>query len=473
VTRALAKRTAPRGGPPAPRAVPSTPRPSATRVAPKISAAGARSGDCVTIGVADASEVHSLGRPSELYGPGVVTYRPGVTLGALASLADALGLRQLWLTPAALEACGLPADVGRRPYRVRHPFLEAPGRAVPEGQTALAPRLSCWGGGLAPFELLVPQWDAHSPWRALTYAPALLAELVDFTDATAMLWRGSGAVTSDAWLRTYYGKRLEPMDWPPPAEEDLEPDLRTTREPFPTEARARYLAAFDVNGMYLSAASSLALPAGQYVHRPPIEVVWRARPGYWHFAGRWVTTPTAAALAPGFPGAPGEVYDDAYAWLDYHRYLEPWYRTLRDGRERLLETGAGVALQALKAVYREGVGRFGSVNRTRERDPLYLPYWRQAVQAEARTRLERHIAALGQAPVAVEVDCLYFLTNYRNPGLLARGLGLTLGSGLGRFRFVGSARARDAREALALPTLRERLACLRGLVSERGSDAAQ
>jgi hypothetical protein len=317
----------------------------------------------------------------------------------------------------------------------------------------------------------VPQWDHHSPWRPLIYAPALLAEVCDFVAATGMLWRGTGAVTSDAWLRTYYGKRLEPVDWPPPAEDDLEPDIRTTREADEREGHARNLLAFDVNGMYLSAASSLALPAGQYIEECHASLE-PARPGYWRTVWpegpRWITTPTARSFL-----WPLTARLEAYTWPESHRYLEPWYRTLRDGRAYLLATGAGVALDALKAVYREGVGRFGSVNRSRERDPLYLPYWRHAVQAEARTRLERHVATLSQAPVAVDVDCLYFLTSARNPARFAKALGLTLGDGLGRFRFVGSAKARDAREALRLPLVRDRLACLRELVKGGGPRADQ
>jgi hypothetical protein len=407
--------------------------------------------------------VYTLGRPSEVYSPAVVTYYPAPNLGTLADLAAGLGLRQLWLTPAALEALGLPAELPAKGGP--HPFLEHADRAVPVRQTALAPRLACWGARKAAFELLVPAWDRRSPWRPLTYAPALLAELVDFTDATGMLWKGSGAVTSDAWLRAYYGQKLEPMEWPPPAADTrLEPDLLTARQPLEGERRARALMAFDVNGMYLSAASSLSLPAGRYtpdVYDPP-----PFRPGYWKLPTGWATTPTVVAGAWGF-GSRLEVY----LWPESHRWLEPWYRTLRDGRTRLLESGAGVALAALKAVYREGVGRFGSVNRSSVDDPLYLPYWRHAVQAEARTRLERHVAALAVPPVAVDVDCLFFLTSSRSPARFARAAGLTLGDGLGRFRFVGMARGRDAREALAGPNTNAVIDALRALVKGGGGDA--
>jgi len=430
----------------------------APRAGSKHNSGPRRSGECSTIGVLDGSLLHMLGRivSSEL--------GPDVNLGGLAYGAGNVGLRQLWLTPSALAAIGLPAELGRLfGSNAGHPFLEAPGRAVPAAQTALAPRLSCWGGGLPPFELLVPAWDRGSPWRALTYAPALLAELVDFTDATGMLWKGSGAITSDAWLRTYYGRRLSLMEWPPPAlEGGLEPDLHFYRAPEGPELRASHLMAFDVRGMYLSAASSLALPAGQY-SQGFTSNLGGPFPGYWRVpdgAGGWhyVTTPTAEAALVNYLTTAG------YYWPESHRYLEPWYRTLRDGRARLMASGAGVALEALKAVYRQGIGRFGSTARTRPDDPLFLPYWRHAVQAEARTRLERRIAALTQRPAAVDVDCLYFLTSARSPERFAARVGLTLGDGLGRFRFVGLAPGREGRSALAEPSAHAALVALRGLV---------
>ena len=433
---------------------------AATRAALDVSRAAKRIGACGTVAVLDGLNLHALGRASVPHGLG-----PGANLCTCSALARDGGLRQLWLTPAALEALGLPVELPAKPGP--HGFLEHFGTA-PASQIALAPRLSAWGaGGSWALEVLVPSWDRRSPWRRLTYAPALLAELVDFVDATGMLWKGSGAVTSDAWLRAYYGAKLERLEWPPPAADaNLEPNLLTARRPLEDEARARWLMAFDVNGMYLSAASSLALPAGQYAHED--EAPASPRPGYWHLATGWAATPTMRAFP--WPFAP-EL--EAYTWAESHRYLEPWYRTLRDGRTRLLETGAGVALAALKSVYREGVGRFGSVARTRSDDPLYVPYWRHAVQAEARTRLERHVAGLSQSPVAVDVDCLFFLTAARKPERFARALGLRLGDGLGAFRFVGMAPAREAREALEEPNIHGAVKALRELVKMGDDNAAK
>ena len=432
----------------------------APRAGSKHSATRARDGGCFTLGVLDGGNVLALGRCPCAFSPA----HDGASLGTLAELAADLGHRQLWLTPAALEALGLPVALGQlRGALAGHPFLEAAGRIVPAGQRALAPRLSCWGGDWPPFELFVPAWDKGSPWTSLTFAPALLAELVDFTDATGMLWKGSGAITSDAWLRAYYGNRLAAMDWPPPAlDGNLEPDLHWHRLPLEGELRASRLMAFDVRGMYLSAASSLALPAGQYVHGRRSDATPASVPGYWRCGSTWRSTPSALRWREATAGR--YRWDESYTWPESHRYLEPWYRTLRDGRARLMASGAGVALEALKAVYRQGVGRFGSVARSKPDDPLFVPYWRHAVQAEARTRLERRIAGLSQQPAAVDVDCLYFLTSARSPERFAERVGLTLGDGLGRFRFVGEAPGRIAREALAEPNARAALATLRGLV---------
>jgi len=452
--------------PPQPGRRPSPDGARATRASHNTSRTFFRGGDCLAIGVLDGELLHALGRPAVPHGLG-----PASHLGDCADLARAHQLRQLWLTPAALEALELPASYGRRDTLAAS-FLAHPGLVAPASQLSLAPRLSVWGGpGDAAVEVLVPSWERRrSPWSPLAYAPALLAEVVDFTDATGMMWKGSGAITSDAWLRDHYGRKLEPMDWPPPAlDSSLEPSLYVSRPPLEEERRARYVMAFDVNGMFLSAASSLALPVGPYQH---ISGVYAdpSRPGYWWDASRgWITTPTGAALAGAGDSCP--LWPEAYFWPESHRWLEPWYRALRDGRTRLLETGSVVALEALKAVYREGVGRFGSVSRTKEADPLFVPYWRHAVQAEARTRLERHIRALPQSPVAVDIDSLFFLTSRSSPARFARALGLRLGDGLGAFRFAGIAPGRAAREILEDPTARDPVKLLRELV-KKGAPSA-
>jgi hypothetical protein len=305
-------------------------------------------------------------------------------------------------------------------------------------------------------ELSFAVWDTGSPFHALA-AEGLLGELEEFRAATGVLWRRSGAITSDSMLREQWGGKLVSTEQVEPRPGMSEEDLIWSYEP-DSEDRARFVHGFDLNGMYLSAASSLALPYGElrHVEADPHSSTapHPGHPGWWtdnySEEGRWITTPTACYR--------GLRYSEGWYWPSAHRFLEQWYRTLRDARAQLIEYGPSPALEAVKQVYRQGVGRFGSSRRSMLDDPLYQPYWRQAVIAEARTRLQRRIEKLPLRPCAVDVDCLYFLTS-KGPESFAKSVGLPLGDGLGEFKVKGSARAIDARAILgrssAIPALRE------------------
>jgi hypothetical protein len=183
----------------------------------------------------------------------------------------------------------------------------------------------------------------------------------------------------------------------------------------------------------------------------------------------WVTAPTYERLE-----RRGIQALEGYTWPSSGRHLRPWYELIREARADLLVAG-GPALGAVKDMCREGLGRMASKARTVPQgrtladDPTYQPYWAWAVIAEVRERLMARVDALAElsrpvVPVAIDTDCLYFLSSRRSPGQLAVALGLPLGSGLGQFKPAGSCTAAEAREALADDRTPRAVAALREVV---------
>jgi hypothetical protein len=403
------------------------------------------------------------------------------TLEELGQLSIAYGLRQLFVLPSAMPALGLPHGPGPW-YRLRpgssypDPFVNSPGPwHVGTTGGGLRAGFTCWVPGTDhAFEVTLLEWEPPNrtggprggPWGDCGTGEELLEQLARWHRATGgAVWRRTGAITSEAWLRDHYRRAgtLRATETPEGLE-NVEADLTWHRAPFAlVEAKAAHCHAFDLNAMYLSAASSLALPVGTPEHRSGrwVDKPAATEPGYWRLDRGWVTSPTLALLREQL--GPDLKVLEGWCYPEHHRFLEPWYRTWRDARAELL-AGGGPALEAVKATYRQGVGRMGSTRRARgDADPLHQPYWRQAVIAEARTRLERRIAKLRQGPVAVDVDCLWFLTNTADPTRFAHRTGLPVGDGLGQFHLRSSCTGRAARSALEDPDHHSSIDKLRGL----------
>lgn len=368
--------------------------------------------------------------------------------------------------PLGLRPAGLPRDDLHRPPGDGHvhPFTEDRG----DWRSGRAPGLKHWAywyrKGGDGFDLHIPAYG-RSVWQGPDSPPELLARVAQFEHATGGVeWKGEATITSDAFLRRRLRRTLRPTDHPPPvvsgeAHEVQEVWHRLARE---DEHSYRWVHALDLNLAYATGASSIALPTGPYEHvdwptfDPNVAGVYFVEDDD-EARGRWVTAPTFQRLeALGFHAVEG------YVWPESGRHLRPWYEMLRDGRAELLESG-GDALLAVKAVCREGLGRMASKVRTVpdgksiDDDPLYQPYWAWAVIAEVRERLLARVAGLPVArngrrvqPVAIDVDCLYFLSNRESPAALAVGIGLPLGDGLGQFKPAGSCSGKVGRAALKL-----------------------
>jgi hypothetical protein len=391
-------------------------------------------------------------------------------LGELVRVAEALDVEQLWLTAGALEAWGLPT----RPTRGAHAFVadaEAEGWTTNAGGE-LRGWLRIWRRGEpGGATVSVPAWDAGgSPWVAAE--PAQLVEQLErFAAVVGAPWSYSGAITSDGLVRELHrrrgGLRLEPTTAPPALEVD-EVDYHWRRSPLEGEG-GRWCHAFDVNGMYLSAASSLALPTGEPTHLERPAGVDK-RPGWWRLV--------PAAPAPGYPDvtrpAPPRRRDvdeggavwcstpvaqlaaelgaellEAWVWPQHHQHLAGWYKRLRDARLELLEGGDEMALAAVKATYRAGIGRLSSTRRTTSEPELEQPQWRAQLIGMARARWTRRLNSTPAPPIAVDVDCAWWITDTAEPLEAAAQLGLPIGEGLGQLRPVGSLSGAQALELLA------------------------
>lgn len=304
----------------------------------------------------------------------------------------------------------------------------------------------------------------------------LESELARFEKALGFPWKGTGAITSELWLRNHYGPKLLPTEQPEEIPFRVESNLQTVD--FEGDTAGRYLYGFDANAMYLGASSSLLLPNGQVRHwKQWAEMPLPTVPGYWYLYGfdRWVTTPELLYMVEqGIAYPPTE----GYYWGTNARLLEPWYKALRNARTRLMFPMAdpaitevmsthrtpdtSPALAAVKATYAEGIGRLGSTQRTTPNDAGYQPYWRHAVIAQARTNLLRRIAKLSQKPLVIDIDALWFSTNARNPETFAKRIGLPLGYGIGQFKLKGARAGKAARELFATGDVFQVIRGLRG-----------
>lgn len=299
------------------------------------------------------------------------------------------------------------------------------------------------------------QRTRSGPFSGLT-EDETIRELARFESALGFTWHGTGAITSEMWLRRHWGEKILRTPLPDEVPPRVENNLQMVY--FDRDTSGRYLHGFDMNAMYLGASSSLALPNGSLRSWD----VWSDMPlfdtpGYWRtqivdgdsWSYRWMTTPTLLHLIE-----IGQIVepDRGYYWAASGRFLAPWYQALRNARTKLITEG-GPALAAVKATYAEGIGRLGSTNRAHpETDPLYQPYWRHAVIAQARTNLLRRIAKLSEAPVVIDIDAIWFSTNGRDPAAFAKRIGLPIGYGVGHFKHKGTMTGSEARALFAEET---------------------
>jgi hypothetical protein len=414
------------------------------------------------------------------------------TIRELGCLSERLGIDQFWVHDSALESLGLPQQIrlSRANGFVLSTFTSESGSWV-SSRPGLCTHSHWYQKGVrGGFDLHIPHYSTHdrsgrSPF-ADTESPAeLLIELLRFEGATGgMVWRGTGAMTSERWLRERLRSTLTTTELPPPITERsvkaLEVACMWHRRPNPQEENYRYCHSLDLNLSYAAPASSVELPTGAVEHRewptfdktlPGIYLFepdpWVGElPPPWSMQGQfedstamWVTAPTAERMTQlGYEPLEAWVWPEvpvtARGKAVSRRHLRGWYEVLRDARTELLP-GGGAALEAVKVVCRTGLGRMASEARTLrpgmeylDDDPTYQPYWDWAVIAELRCRVQRRISQLSVMPVAVITDALYFLSSRADPPRLGEVLGLPIGDGLGEFKAGGTISAKDAREAL-------------------------
>lgn len=409
-------------------------------------------------------------------------------LDELAYYGASHGFGQIWIHRSALAGLGLPqALTGTTPRDLarvgrEHPFT-APGRFRfhPAG-------LSYWikarDGDGHRVDFGIPAYDGSSPFNACRDARELRAAATLFASHLGIPFADTPGSTGAALLRAVHSgpgaRRLEPSGDPPePATRPVtERDFSWWRPPDLDERTAAELHAYDVNGNYLAACSSIELGLGAWEElgdgRTSIAVNPRI-PGYWlcrllppgdprlpdpldpagraRDRDRWLATPTAELAVE-----LGRVQSVLHAviWPERSRVLAPWYERIRDARTSLAaaavtigERGelradsetrpALVALRAVKDAANLTIGQLAAHFRS-VGDELYRPDWRHAVIARARANLYRHLAAAahrtGRRPVAVDHDTVWFAGPADPP--------VPLDSRLGRFKYVGSVSMADA-----------------------------
>lgn len=375
-----------------------------------------------------------------------------------------IGVDQVWIHESALGDL-LPVAIPKGAPAV--PFLRADQWEDRGAAGRPRPHRKFWQTGGRSVHLIVPGWVKDNPFAGIPTSDRLMSAVARYDAAGGPVWHTSPGTTSDAWLRSHWrrGDKLRATERPDPVEHEwaTETSFGWTRLPDERERGAKYGIALDVNSAYPAAAGSVELPAGPFEHRdfPTVDArlpgVWLIEPPKWddpsipapwpeRFDGgaSWVTTPTAERCAQ-----LGVEPIEAYVWPEHRRFLRGWSEMIRDARNVVADARwTGPERHAVKAVGVRGLGRLAAKDRAKGiDDELYQPYWDWAVIAEARCRLHRRLAKAVDKPVAIHVDCCYWLTDIDDPVAFAERNGLRLG-GFGGLKPAGVVPASDVIDAL-------------------------
>lgn len=324
-------------------------------------------------------------------------------LGDFADLARAADVYQLWIHRSWSEA---------------HPNVELPGEQhwhvveVSPGRRCMV--VICRGDE----SLIGP------PARAAD-GRELLSTLLELDGLLGTHWRGTPARTGASLLLAYLDHHSIPLGEVPPVPFPVESDFGWRRPLLPDERRRKWLYEFDKHQFYLVAGVTVELGIGDPELRD--HPTFHARtPGLWHVKTapwsaeallpdptssgpprardgyRWLTTPSVEAAC-----AAGIVEDIAAAWYwpVHGRHLRPFAAHMR---ACLARARTPLVRDSLKATYATTLGGYLAAGRLKERDhPLYRPDWRDALKAEARTRLWYTLRNTGLHPVAIAHDAIF------------------------------------------------------------------
>lgn len=357
--------------------------------------------------------------------------------------------------------------------------------------------------------IVLPHLERATQWHQAPDGETLLDALCLFRDALdGHCYMFSPGHTATELLRRVHnyergGRYLDisasinVADYPAPMRQsNLVQQLGWIRPLTPKEESARYLHGYDKSGMFLAASASLDVGMGApylVTATDALPILFdKRRPGYWlarvvggdypdtlpHpcFTGNtavtgaavaenqahWYTTPTLTLVSE--YGAQIAV-EAAYWYPEQHQPLEPWYKALRAARAQLqaakgtlANTSApALALDTLKAVYSQGVGRLDS-HKLRDSAPgvntdLYRPDWRHTLIATANANMYRNAVKVwkltGRAPIACITDCWYYPSTEQD-ATRATPEGLRLGDALGQYKVKFSGSLAAAQPALAL-----------------------
>jgi hypothetical protein len=364
------------------------------------------------------------------------------------ALASARGIRQLWITPDAAAALGLPA-LGQLPDAALGSGHPHPWAGLPEGLKADPAGLACWlavwdadaGRSASGRSAVLPHLETRAAWDSAPDSRTLLDAVTLLADA---LPPGSDYYMSPnvttAQLARKLCRSLRPCaaiigsEVPPAVHHRLMIPLHWSRELDAAERGQAGIARLDRNAAYLSSmATPLGIgepervagpvtfrkelagyyrlasqPAGFSPALPPLEVMPHDD------GGLWVTRPDAELLAD-----LGLLPDIAEAWIwpESGRALNPVYNALRKARAALYPakgTPAGrIAWAVLGSMFHSFTGNLAKTRGPNgPGDSLYRPDYRDHLTAEASGRMYRNLLAAfresGRAPVAVHVDAAYY-----------------------------------------------------------------
>ena len=413
---------------------------------------------------------------------------------------------QVWITPTALEAFGIPLAGVDLPDDTRERGEAL--RTLTKGTAFIADAITDgWqlGGAGDALATWTRVWrtdsDRRGVWVALmpgmddpTWpADARLPIMADNPDPSTLVRRLSlfagalhapftmSASTTGLDLMVDLRARdrdrmfsvVENLPWPATLP-TTEGDLNWSRKPTSPEADLTYIHAYDRGGSYAAGIAGLELPIGEPVHHPEGSTISfdKKTPGYWRIVvpeagdwrmphplnprGRlpeqpiWITT-------PGLEFALEQEYAptilEAYTWPDHGRVLDPWYDRVRDART-VLDTedpDAQAARNQLKALYTFTIGMLGSETHMKGRRE-YAPHRRHHIIAKARTNILRRIAQIGHDadvwPVAVSKDTILYVSNEADPIKAWPGDPKQLGRGFGQYKPEASGLLADQLEFL-------------------------